>query len=182
MESGTKTAGRITFAATEPGSVIFDGVTCEGKAALVLRGAGATVDGIVFQNMRVPDGNGAGIRLEKSDLTVTNSMFRASEEGAGGEGCGATDWQKGTGVRPRLAPPGPPFAALRRGGFARGCAKMNDRAPLSLGPPSPSGLPPERSEGGMRGGQDVGKPRSIHPEPPDNPLTPFSLQKSMASP
>jgi hypothetical protein len=76
-----QTAGRIDFVAAEPGRAIFDGVTCEGKAALVLRGAGAKVDGIVFQNMRVPDGNGAGIRLEKSDLEVVNSMFRNSEEG-----------------------------------------------------------------------------------------------------
>ncbi|WP_428685832.1 right-handed parallel beta-helix repeat-containing protein [Sphingopyxis sp.] len=76
-----QTAGRIAFVAAEPGRAIFDGVTCEGKAALVLRGAGAKVDGIVFQNMRVPDGNGAGIRLEKSDLEVANSMFRNSEEG-----------------------------------------------------------------------------------------------------
>ena len=51
------------------------------QGTLVLRGAGARVDGIVFQNMRVPDGNGAGIRLEKSDLDVVNSMFRSSEEG-----------------------------------------------------------------------------------------------------
>ncbi|MGQ2931685.1 MAG: right-handed parallel beta-helix repeat-containing protein, partial [Sphingopyxis sp.] len=76
-----QTAGRIAFVAAEPGRAIFDGVTCEGKAALVLRGAGAKVDGIVFQNMRVPDGNGAGIRLEKSDLEIANSLFRNSEEG-----------------------------------------------------------------------------------------------------
>jgi len=31
--------------------------------------------------MRVPDGNGAGIRLEQSDLDVANSLFRTSEEG-----------------------------------------------------------------------------------------------------
>ena len=80
-DCAVQTAGRIAFVAAEPGRVVFDGVTCEGKAALVLRGAGATVDGIVFQNMRVPDGNGAGIRLEKSDLDVTNAMFRSSEEG-----------------------------------------------------------------------------------------------------
>lgn len=76
-----QTAGRIAFVAVEPGRAIFDGVTCEGKAALVLRGGGARVDGLVFQNMRVPDGNGAGIRLEKSDLDVGNSLFRNSEEG-----------------------------------------------------------------------------------------------------
>jgi hypothetical protein len=76
-----QTAGRIAFVAVEPGRAIFDGVACEGKAALVLRGAGARVDGLVFQNMRVPDGNGAGIRLETSDLDVVNSLFRNSEEG-----------------------------------------------------------------------------------------------------
>lgn len=80
-DCAVQTAGRIAFVAAEPGRAIFDGVTCEGKAALVLRGAGARVDGIVFQNMRVPDGNGAGIRLEQSNLDIVNSMFRNSEEG-----------------------------------------------------------------------------------------------------
>lgn len=80
-DCAVQTAGRIAFVAAEPGRAIFDGVACEGKAALVLRGDGAKVDGIVFQNMRVPDGNGAGIRLEKSDLDVVNSLFRNSEEG-----------------------------------------------------------------------------------------------------
>jgi hypothetical protein len=80
-DCAVQTAGRIAFVAAEPGRAIFDGVTCEGKAALVLRGDGARVDGIVFQNMRVPDGNGAGIRLETSDLEVANAMFRNSEQG-----------------------------------------------------------------------------------------------------
>ena len=80
-DCAVQTAGRIAFVAVEPGRAIFDGVTCEGKAALVLRGRGAKVDGIVFQNLRVPDGNGAGIRLEQSDLDIANSMFRNSEEG-----------------------------------------------------------------------------------------------------
>jgi hypothetical protein len=80
-DCAVQTAGRIAFVAAEPGRAIFDGVTCEGKAALVLRGAGARVDGVVFQNMRVPDGNGAGIRLESSDLMVANSLFRNGEEG-----------------------------------------------------------------------------------------------------
>jgi hypothetical protein len=76
-----QSAGQIAFVAAEPGTAIFDSVTCEGKAALVLRGAGARVDGLVFQNLRVPDGNGAGIRLERSDLVVSNTLFRNSEEG-----------------------------------------------------------------------------------------------------
>ena len=74
-------AGNITLRAAEPGKAIFDSVTCEGKAALVLRGRAATIDGVVFQNMRVADDNGAGIRLEQGDLTVLNSMFRNSQQG-----------------------------------------------------------------------------------------------------
>jgi Right handed beta helix region len=80
-DCAVQSAGTISFVASEPGTAIFDSVTCEGKAALVLRGAGARVDGLVFQNLRVPDGNGAGIRLERSDLVVSNTLFRNSEEG-----------------------------------------------------------------------------------------------------
>ena len=76
-----QTAGVIAFRAAVPGQVVFDGATCEGKAALVLRGQAASVDGIIFQNMRVPDANGTGIRLEKGDLTVTRAIFRNSEQG-----------------------------------------------------------------------------------------------------
>jgi hypothetical protein len=76
-----QTAGRITFAAVQPGTVVFDGTPCESKAALVLRGRGARVEGLTFQNLRVPDGNGAGIRLEKGNLHVLESLFRNSEEG-----------------------------------------------------------------------------------------------------
>jgi len=74
-------AGSISYRASQPGTVIFDSAICEGKAALVLRGRAATVDGIVFQNMRVPDGNGAGIRLERGNLDVVRSLFRNSEQG-----------------------------------------------------------------------------------------------------
>lgn len=80
-ECTVQASGRIAFKAREPGTVVFDGVACEGKAAFVLRGEGASVDGIVFRNIRVPDGNGAGIRNEINDLTVTNSMFLDSQEG-----------------------------------------------------------------------------------------------------
>jgi len=74
-------AGDITYQAATPGKAILDGTACEGKGALVLRGRGATVDGIVFQNIRVADQNGAGIRLEQGNLTVTNAMFLNSQQG-----------------------------------------------------------------------------------------------------
>jgi hypothetical protein len=73
--------GRVAIRARTPGTVIFDGGICEGKATLVLRGADAMIDGVIFQNDRVSDGNGAGIRLEHGNLTVMNTTFRNSEEG-----------------------------------------------------------------------------------------------------
>ena len=80
-DCAVQTEGRITFKAAIPGKTIFDGGICEDKATLVLRGYGAAVDGIIFQNQRVPDGNGAGIRLEKGNLSVNNAMFRNAEQG-----------------------------------------------------------------------------------------------------
>jgi hypothetical protein len=79
-ECAIQQAGKITFKAVQPGTAIFEGA-CEGKAALVLRGEGATVDGLVFRGIRVPDGNGAGIRVEIGDLVVRNAMFLDSQEG-----------------------------------------------------------------------------------------------------
>lgn len=73
--------GRIAYVALEPGSAVFAGAACEGKAALVLGGEAALVEGVVFRQIRVPDRNGAGIRLEGGDLTVRDSMFRDGENG-----------------------------------------------------------------------------------------------------
>ncbi|MCB5425540.1 right-handed parallel beta-helix repeat-containing protein [Altererythrobacter sp. CC-YST694] len=80
-DCAVQTAGSISYLAAEPGKSVLDGVTCEGKAALVLRGKNATVTGLVFQNLRVPDGNGAGIRLEQGNLTIAQSWFRDSQQG-----------------------------------------------------------------------------------------------------
>ncbi|MBU2588929.1 MAG: right-handed parallel beta-helix repeat-containing protein [Alphaproteobacteria bacterium] len=73
--------GVITYVAIEPGSVTFAGRSCEGKAALVLRGTGAEVRGITFSNLAVADGNGAGIRLEKGALNVAYARFENSQQG-----------------------------------------------------------------------------------------------------
>ena len=86
-ECAIQQAGHITFKAAVPGRVIFEQTACEGKAALVLRGTGSTVDGIVFRGFKVDDGNGAGIRIESGPLVVRNSMFLDSQEGIiGGSG------------------------------------------------------------------------------------------------
>lgn len=85
-DCAVQTAGRVTYRAERPLTAIFDGGICEGKAVLVLRGRGAAVDGLIFRNLRVADGNGAGIRIEKGPLSVTRSVFRDSEEGILGGG------------------------------------------------------------------------------------------------
>ena len=80
-DCGVQQRGDIRYLAAVPGQSVFDGITCEGKAALVLRGRSSSVEGMVFTNMRVDDGNGAGIRLERGNLTVSQSWFRDSEQG-----------------------------------------------------------------------------------------------------
>lgn len=74
-------AGSIAFVAAEAGKAVFDGVTCEGKAALVLRGRDTSISGLVFRRMAVADFNGAGIRLEKGNLTIAQSWFLDSQQG-----------------------------------------------------------------------------------------------------
>jgi len=68
-------AGRIAFVAETAGTAIFDGGICEDKATLVLRGESAHVEGLVFTHDRVADGNGAGIRIERGDLSVAYVRF-----------------------------------------------------------------------------------------------------------
>ena len=76
-----QTAGSISYLAEVPGQSVFDGAACEGKAALVLRGRAARIEGLVFANIRVSDFNGAGIRLERGNLAVFQSWFRDSQQG-----------------------------------------------------------------------------------------------------
>lgn len=85
-DCAVQAAGLVTYRAVRPLTAIFDSGICEGKATLVLRGRRAMVDGLVFQNLRVADGNGAGIRIEKGSLLVRNSVFRNSEQGILGGG------------------------------------------------------------------------------------------------
>jgi hypothetical protein len=51
-----------------------------GKAILVTRND-VTIDHMEFSGVAVPDGNGAGIRFEGGNLTITNSYFHDNEDG-----------------------------------------------------------------------------------------------------
>ncbi len=80
-ECASVRASNITIKAQRPGSAIFDGVTCEGKAILVLKGNRVLIDGLVFKNAGVRDRNGAGIRGEGQGLVVKRSSFLNNENG-----------------------------------------------------------------------------------------------------
>jgi hypothetical protein len=80
-ECAVQEHGDVAYLAARAGTAVFDGKACEGKAALVLRGRGAEVSGLTFQNIRVSDLNGAGIRLEHGNLTVAQSWFKDSQQG-----------------------------------------------------------------------------------------------------
>lgn len=61
--------------------LLSDGVTVEGKAIWVIKGANVTVENIEFADARVISRNGAGIRMEGADLTIRNCLFRDNENG-----------------------------------------------------------------------------------------------------
>lgn len=111
-DCAVQTAGYVIYQAAQPGTAIFDGGICEGKATLVLRGEGAEVRGLTFQNLKVSDLNGSGIRHEKGNVTVVNSWFRNSQQGilTANDPTGSLTIDKST------------FTGLGRCGGGKGCA------------------------------------------------------------
>jgi hypothetical protein len=57
------------------------GKTFKGKAIWVIKGDDATVEHVAFYDADVPSKNGAGIRLEGTNLTVRHSLFRNNQNG-----------------------------------------------------------------------------------------------------
>ncbi len=74
-------AGDVTFTAAVAGQSVLEGEACEDKAALVLRGRSTHVEGMVFAGQRSGAGNGAGIRAESGNISVSQSWFRDSQQG-----------------------------------------------------------------------------------------------------
>ncbi len=61
--------------------VIAHGNAAQGKGIWVLQDGSFEVEGFDFVGARVPDGNGAGIRLERGSLVVRNSRFLDNQMG-----------------------------------------------------------------------------------------------------
>lgn len=73
-------ANHLTIAGKGDGVILTD-KTCQGKAIFVTVGADITIRNITFQRARVPDHNGAGIRVEGKNLTIEHSRFINNENG-----------------------------------------------------------------------------------------------------
>jgi hypothetical protein len=74
-------ADRLTIAGAGAGRTVLTDTACEGKASLVIRGNGVIVRDLTLARIRVPDGNGAGIRAEGADLTVERVRFENDQQG-----------------------------------------------------------------------------------------------------
>lgn len=61
--------------------VVLTDVTCQGKAILILDGDDASIRNLTLARARVPDRNGAGIRLETPSVTLENVRFINDEVG-----------------------------------------------------------------------------------------------------
>jgi hypothetical protein len=58
-----------------------DGAHAEGKGIWVVKGNNTTIESVEFSDAKVPDHNGAGIRLEGAGLTVRDCNFHDNENG-----------------------------------------------------------------------------------------------------
>jgi hypothetical protein len=74
---------RITITGPEDPATpaILTDAACQGKALFVVMGQGVTIRHLTFTRVRVPDGNGAGIRAEGPDLTIADSRFVNNQSG-----------------------------------------------------------------------------------------------------
>ena len=70
----------LTVAGRAPGAVMTDR-TCQDKAILVIGGEHTTLRNLTLARARVPDGNGAGVRLEAPGLILDRVTFRDDQVG-----------------------------------------------------------------------------------------------------
>src|SRR5260221_5630056 len=73
-------ANGLTIEGKGDGVIITD-KACAGKGLFVVDGDNTTIRNITFTRARVPDGNGAGIRLEGANLRVEHSRVINNETG-----------------------------------------------------------------------------------------------------
>lgn len=75
-------ANNLTIEGTGPdGSAILTDKTCAGKGLLITVGHDITIRNLTLQRARVPDNNGAGIRVEGANLTIDKVKFINNQDG-----------------------------------------------------------------------------------------------------
>jgi hypothetical protein len=82
-------ADSLVIEGTAPGVVITD-KACDGMGLFIIWGNNTTVRNLTLTRSRVPDNNGAGIRLVKGSLTVDSVKFINNQNGILGGEPGAT--------------------------------------------------------------------------------------------
>ncbi len=80
---------RLVIEGTGEGAVMTDR-SCQDKAILVIQADGVTIRNLTLARARVPDGNGAGIRLEAPNLLVQRVTFDNDQVGVLGSSPGGT--------------------------------------------------------------------------------------------
>src|SRR6185437_4398634 len=73
-------ADNLVIEGTGAGVVITD-KTCMGKGLFVVEGNNTTIRNLTLTRARVPDANGAGIRLDNGNLTVDGVKFIDNQNG-----------------------------------------------------------------------------------------------------
>lgn len=79
-ECATLDRNDLTIEGTGAG-VVITGPVCSDKALLITRGARIRLRNLTLAHAHVPDGNGAGIRVEGPDLAVEHLSFIDDEDG-----------------------------------------------------------------------------------------------------
>ena len=75
-------ANNLTIEGAKPdASAVMTDKTCQGKALLVTTGRDITLRNLTLQRARVPDNNGAGIRVEGINLTIERVKFINNQNG-----------------------------------------------------------------------------------------------------
>jgi hypothetical protein len=64
-----------------PEDTVITDKTCNGKGLFLTEGEGITIRNLTLTRARVPDGNGAGIRMETGNLTVEHVRFVNNQNG-----------------------------------------------------------------------------------------------------
>ena len=82
FDCGFVRAPRLTIEGVgDAATVVLTDKACGGKALLVIDAPDVTVRNLTLTRARVPDGNGAGIRMEGGNLTVDHVRFVNNQDG-----------------------------------------------------------------------------------------------------